>query len=542
METPRRLLCVCLIAAGMAAAAAAAPAERCDDATFLRRASLDLIGRQPTPAEIDAFAADQDPAKRSATVDRLLADPAWATTWARYFRDVILYRRTDDRAALMSRPLEEYLTERLAADARWDEIARGFITAAGSPAEHGETAIIMAQMGETSDIAAEVSRIFLGIQIQCAQCHNHFTDRWKRTEFHEFAAFFPRIAIRRADGLGPERFEVVSHDFEPRARKGRRKPPVDNPRRGDLEHEMPDLEDPSRPGSVMQPRFFLTGQSLPLGTSDLERRGAIADWITADDNTWFSRALVNRLWAELVGAGFYRGIDDIGPDREVESPAILDDLAMAFVASGHDLRALFRTIMTGDAYQRAARSRSSPDRAGFAANCPQRLRSDQIFTQVLAAVGVDESRLVGPGGQPRRGAGLPPEMRDNPPEEMPAGGRRQFNVPRAMFSQVFGYDPSLPREEIVGSIPQALLLMNSQPLARAIDGDRRFTALGRLLAEERDDREVVAQLYLRSLARRPTPDEVATCLDHVRTSPSRADGFEDVFWALINSAEFVNRN
>jgi hypothetical protein len=537
-----RMLSAILLTVATGAGATAAPVERCDDATFLRRASLDLIGRQPTPAEIAAFTADRDPAKRSATIDRLLADKAWAATWARYFRDVILFRRSDDRAALMSGPLEQYLTARLAADARWDEIARGFITATGIPAEHGETAIIMAQMGETSDIAAEVSRIFLGIQIQCAQCHDHFTDRWKRAQFHEFAAFFPRIAIRRADGMGAERFEVVSHDFEPRGRSDRKKPPVDNPRRGDLEHEMPDLKDPSRPGTVMQPRFFLTGQSLPVGTSDLDRRAAIADWITADDNEWFARALVNRLWSELVGAGFYRGIDDIGPDREAESPEVLDEIAAAFVASGHDLRAVFRTIMRGDAYQRASRSRSNPERAAFAANCPQRLRADQLFTQVLTAVGVDESRLAGPGGQVRRRENAPTEMRDEPPDEMMAGPRRQLNVPRAMFGQVFGYDPSLPREEIVGSIPQALLLMNSQPLARAIDGDRRFTALGRLLAEDRDDREVVAELYLRSLARLPTPDEVATCLDHVRKSASRAEGFEDVFWALINSAEFVTRN
>jgi hypothetical protein len=133
-------------------------------------------------------------------------------------------------------------------------------------------------------------------------------------------------------------------------------------------------------------------------------------------------------------------------------------------------------------------------------------------------------------------------MRENQSQGMMEGGRRQLNVPRAMFSQVFGYDPSLPREEIVGSIPQALLLMNSQPLAKAIEGDRRFTALGRLLTEERDDREVATQLYLRSLARRPTPEELAVCLDHVRRSASRAEGFEDVFWALINSAEFVHRN
>jgi hypothetical protein len=217
-------------------------------------------------------------------------------------------------------------------------------------------------------------------------------------------------------------------------------------------------------------------------------------------------------------------------------------LATAFVASGHDLRAVFRAIMASEVYQRESRSRSSPDRDGFAANCPQRLRSDQLFTQVLAAVGVDEARLGGPGAQARRRENSPTEMSENQPQGMMEGGRRQLNVPRAMFSQVFGYDPSLPREEIVGSIPQALLLMNSQPLARAIEGDRRFTALGRLLTEERDDREVATQLYLRSLARRPTPDELDACLDHVRRSASRAEGFEDVFWALINSAEFVRRN
>jgi hypothetical protein len=515
------------------AAAAPAPADRCDDETFLRRVSLDLVGRQPQPAEIEAFLADRSPDKRAATIERLLADPDWARTWARYFRDVILYRRTDDRAAYMSQPLETFLADRLEKDARWNTIARDLITATGSPAEHGETAIIMAQMGETSDIAAEVSRIFLGIQIQCAQCHDHFTDRWKRQQFHEFAAFFPRVAIRREPGMAAERFEVVSYDVDPRARRGRKKPNPQNPRRGDLEHEMPDLQDPSRPGTVMQPTFFLTGQSLPVGTGDLDRRGAIADWITAADNPWFSKAMVNRLWAELVGAGFYRGVDDMGPDRTPQSPELLEELAAGFAASGHDLRGLFRTVLATDAYQRASRSRSSPDREGFASNCPQRLRADQLFTQVLAAVGVDESQIgKGPAAQARRG--------NNPPAK---GGRKvQLTVPRTMFTQVFGYDPSLPREEVVGSIPQALLLMNSQPLSSALDGDRQFTALGRLLREEADDRGVTQQLYLRTLARHPTPEEVATCLDHVRSTGDRAEGFEDIFWALINSAEFVHRN
>ena len=179
------ILATALAAVGTvdARANAVAPAL-CDDATFLRRASLDLVGRQPSPAEIEAFLADTAPTKRQAVIDRLLSDPAWATNWARYFRDVILYRRSDDRAIGMALPLETFFKDHLRGDAAWDQIARDVITASGLPSEHGETAIIMAQMGETADIAAETARIFTGVQIQCAQCHHHFTDRWKREQFH----------------------------------------------------------------------------------------------------------------------------------------------------------------------------------------------------------------------------------------------------------------------------------------------------------------------------------------------------------------------
>ena len=497
----------------------------------MRRISQDLVGRQPLPLEIDAFLSDASPTKRAAAIHRLLADPEWASTWAKYFRDVILYRRTDDRAAYMAKPLEAFLTDQLHAGQSWSHIAREMITATGAASEHGQTAIIMAQMGETSDIAAEVSRIFMGIQIQCAQCHDHFTDRWKRHQFHQFAAFFPRVEIDRSPGQGADGYTVVSRDRDPRRNK--KKP--DNPRRGDLEHTMPDLQDPSQPGTVMQPLFFLTGQSLPLGTSDRDRRQAIAKWITARDNPWFARALINRLWAELVGDGFYRGVDDMGPDRTAQSPEILEELSQAFADSGHDVRGIFRAIMASDEYQHASLSRANPEREGFAANCPQRLRSDQLFTQILAAVGVDESQ-VGNGPSGKRA-----KKQQSKKSVGTQAGRRQLNVPRAMFTQVFGYDPSLPREEIVGSIPQALLLMNSQPLSIAIDGNRRFTALGQLLAANKSNREVAEQLYLRALARSPTADEMKTCLDHVQSSDNREEGFEDVFWALLNSVEFVYR-
>ena len=515
-----------LIAVAWAASTALANSPTppaCDDATFLRRASLDLVGRQPSPAEIQAFLADPSPAKREDLVDRLLADPAWATNWARYFRDVIMYRRSDERAIAMAPSLEAFFAGHLKQDAAWDAIARDVITATGLPSENGATAIVIAQMGETADIAAEISRVFTGVQIQCAQCHDHFSDRWKRDQFHEFAAFFPRIAIRRGPGDGIDRFEVASFDRAPRGSRGAK---VENPRRGDLEHEMPHIDDPSLPGTVMQPRFFISGAGVPLGTPDRERRRTAARLITSDDNPWFARAIVNRVWTELVGDGFYDGIDDLGPDREPRSPEVLEELCRGFVAADHDLRSLFRTVMAMPAYQATATSRADASRSVGGASCPQRLRADQLFTEVLTALGVDDPRMAGRAGG-KGGAKFV--------------GAQQVGVPRFVFNQTFGYDPGLPRDEIVGSIPQALLLMNSQPLAKAIDGDRRFTLLGRLLAELPDDRELADELHLRTLARHATPEEIAVCVDHVRAAGDRADAFEDIFWALVNSAEFIHR-
>lgn len=517
-------LCGLLVCSPGRAGDAAPP---CPDDVFLRRLHLDLVGRQPRPDETLAFVADPSPSKRAAAIDRLLADPDWARTQARLVRDIILFRRTDPRAAALAAPLEDFLVSRLGGAASWGEIARDLITATGAPGDHGETAIIMAQMGETSDIAAEVSRIFLGIQLQCAQCHDHVTDRWKREQFHEFAAFFPRIFIRPTGGQGIDRFEVVSFDRDPRGQRGKN---PDNPRRGDLEHVMPDRDDPSKPGTAMAPRFFLTGQSLPRGTTDQERRQSLAEWITAPSNPWFSRAIVNRLWAELVGDGFYAAIDDIGPDREPRDAARLDDLAAGFAAHDSDLRWLYHEICTSAEYGRESRSRSVVTAQDLAATCPQRLHADQLFDQLLGTLGVDERRAA---LQARRRGGGPL------PEE--AMERLRLGTPRAAFSQVFGFDPSMPREEVVGSIPQVLLLSNAPQIQAALSASRPGTVLARLLRTEPDDAAVTRALYLRSLAREPSEDELRTCLDHVADRGERAEAFEDIFWALVNSAEFLHR-
>ena len=490
-------------------------APRTDDATFLRRVWLDLVGDIPTPEHVAAFLLDREPDKRRRAVRELLADPQYGANWARYWRDVILYRRIEDRALIAANALEADLAEKFNANVPWDQVAGEFLTATGDVRETGAAALIMAQDGRTEEVAAEAARVFLGVQIQCAQCHDHPYDRWKRQQFHELAAFFPRIGVRPVQTATQRSFAVVASD-----RPGRRRG-ANNENRPTPEHFMPDLDDPAAAGTRMQPRFFLTAATLPPGAHDAERRATLAQWMTT--NEWFAKAIVNRLWAELVGTGFYEPVDDLGPDRSATAPQALDVLAGAFAASGYDLKWLLETICATEAYQRQSRPRAlSDERVPFSANVPQPLRADVLYNAVLSALDAAEQvpgRRAGGGGM---------------------GAYSRNRGPRAAFQETFGYDPSDPRDEIAGSIPQVLAMMNSPATAGALRANRPGL-LQRLLGEISDDGELVAELYLQFLSREPTAQDLATALDHVARTDRRRQAFEDLAWALVNSAEFRHR-
>lgn len=499
------------------------PVALVDDETFLRRVSLDLVGEMPTPEEVTAFSLDPSPEKRAVAIDRLLADSRYGENWARYWRDVMLYRRSDERALISSGSVVEYLTAELNRGTHWDEIARDFITAKGDLDTNGDSALIASQWGQIPETAAEVSRVFLGVQIQCAQCHDHPTDRWSREEFHELAAFFPRIGVRAVRVEGQRRgFEITTTDGarSPKAKPGK---PAKAAALKRLEHFMPDLEDPTADGTLMQPVFFLTGEKLEEGLTDSERRETLAKWITSPSNEWFAKALVNRVWAEMVGEGFYEPIDDLGPDRECSAPQTMDFLAAQFTAHDYDLKWLYRTVASTEAYQRASQPRRHVDETPFAANCPQRLRADQLFDAVSMALGIEER---GDNGNAR-----------NAYKALRAGG----GTPRAQFNAAFGYDPSDPRDEVQGSIGQALVMMNSPIIAAAINAEKPGTQLGRLLADLDNDEDVTVELYLRCLAREPSDQELSTCLAYVAQVEDREEAFEDILWALVNSTEFLHR-
>lgn len=495
-------------------------APRTGDATYLRRVWLDVVGDIPSPEHVTAFLLDPAGDKRERVVRDLLASEQFGQNWARYWRDVVFFRRLEDRALLASNAMVTMLTEELNRGTSWDAIAVKFITSQGDVRDNGAAAIYMAQDGRTEESTAEMARIFLGIQIQCAQCHDHPYDRWKREEFHELAAFFPRVGLQPVNTPTRRSFAVVAND---RPDRPRRNPNQGN--RGKAEHYMPNLDDPAAPGTQMEPRFFLTNEEIPLGTPDAERRGTIAEWMT--ESEWFATAYVNRIWAEMVGEGFYEPIDDLGPDRTPSAPKGVAYLSKQFVRSGHDPKWLVEVICRTEAYQRECRPRRAPNGVPFVANVAQRLRGDQLFNALLTTLELDEESmraLVSADGAGR-------------------GVYGQRGSPRAAFEVVFGYDPSEPRETVTASIPQVLAMMNTPQLNRALSSGRRLrpTAIDKLIREIKDDGELITELYLRTLCRAPSSDERAYVADYVKSVGDRTEAFEDLLWMLINSSEYVHR-
>jgi hypothetical protein len=546
------------------------------DEDFLRRVYLDLAGTIPTPSEVTLFGLDTSPDKRTAKIEELLAGEGFASNWAAYLREVFFARATDMRARLAQTSFESWLKQQLEQNSPWDETARAILTATGDVTAEGPTGFLFAHFGDPSELAGETARIFLGIQISCANCHDHPYDSWKREQFHELAAFFPRVQVRQEMSTDRRTFIVASNDVEGRRgqgladfsrvyarldldRNGRLtreeaaaqdrvpverlfelgdadedgmlsleeaqqiRPPMNQPGRGTPEHYMPDLENPQARGTLMQPVFFVNGDAAEIGDTDQERRDQLADFITSPDNPWFAKAFVNRIWTEMLGEGFFPLVDDMGPERTPVHGEALELLSQGFIDSGYDVQWLFRTIALTEAYQREMRH-SDPTESlpPFAAARPTRLRADQLYNALTQVLGANTftARNV-----PRRQFGQ-------------VGA--DVDVGRLSFTQLFGFDPSTPQSDLLGTIPQALLLMNSRLVENLIDS-ARDTRLRQLLREFDNDEDALEEIYLLILSRQPTDDEREICLAHIEQVSDRNAAFEDIFWSLLNSTEFLTK-
>lgn len=502
------------------------PAPPTSDAEFIRRVSLDVAGAPPAAEEVEAFVADKSPEKRARLVDALLADADYARNWARYWREVIQFRATNPNPGQVRYDeLEDWLADRLRENRPWDEIARELITATGRVDENGAVGFGLAHLARPVEMAGEVSRVFMGVQIQCAECHNHFTDSWKREQFHEFAAFFSGSRVRRVDKPEPGKRAVFAVETLPKAG-----------------YAMPVKNDPTKKVPI-QPKFFLASAEtaaveVPAKLSPKDLHELAASLITGQDNPWFARAFVNRIWTVLMGEGFYEVVDDLGPERTPHGAEILFPLADQWQKGGYDIQWLFRTILNTEAYQRRARPSSSPaGEAALAANRANRLRADQILESLDSALGLSSVAPTAddakdkPKDKAKNKAKAEAQAKNDPPRQA---------APRPAFNNLFGVDPSVNGDEVLGTIPQALFLMNG-PVVHNRTLARGNTELARILKDSTDNAAALDELYLLVLARRPTDDEAKICAEFLTAAKDRKEAFEDIYWSLVNSAEFLSR-
>jgi hypothetical protein len=323
-----------------------------DDETFIRRASLDLTGTLPAPEKIKSFLADQNPDKRADYIDELLETEAYARKWARYWTSVIFYESEANKRRVNPQALEDWLATQLHNGAPWDYITVMLISATPERnkkvkndygQDYGPNNFVLACENKSTELASETARIFMGISIQCAECHDHPFDNWKREQFHELAAFF--------------------HPYT---------------------YKMPDQDDPTVK-TVVKPRFLLGEKPYPNMKADA-RRVSIAAYLAYNpSNYWFARAYVNRIWSELIGDGFY-DVDSLGPDGDVVHKPIVNRIAANFRYKDFDPKWVFRLIMNSQVYQREMRTMSSPSEL-FTAVRPSRLRPDVVANSVSHLVG-----------------------------------------------------------------------------------------------------------------------------------------------------------
>ena len=485
------------------------PAELADDATFLRRVYLDSIGTLPTAAEARAFLADPRADKRALLIDRLLDRPEYADYWAMRWSDLLRVDRdaiTPAGAVAVTR----WLRKQFAANRPYDALVRDIVTARGSIADEGPAAIYKA-MTTPEDLSRSFSQLFLGIRIQCAQCHHHPSDKWGQEDYYALAGFFTGIGHKTPPGGS----EVIF------AKKG-----------SELNHPRTKKPVPARALGATPVDFA----SIP------DRRTVLARWMTAPDNPFFTRAIANRLWSHYFGRGLVEPLDDMRATNPAINEPLLDELAKHLRDHQYDLKAFTRTLLNSRLYQLGA----NPHQPGAQA---MGLKPGSIPSLALRA-GLDDQNFS--HAQPRA---IPAEVlldaisqATGVPEKFngwPAGYRAiqiWDNRMPSYFFRIFGRPVRASVCECERSnepsIAQALHLMNSDEIANKLRS-RQGTAR-RLANSKATSRDIIDELYLSTLSRFPNDAERTLMLRvFIEAGDDRQAAVEDVLWALLNTRSFV---
>ncbi|HTN75340.1 MAG TPA: DUF1549 and DUF1553 domain-containing protein [Pirellulaceae bacterium] len=463
--------------------------EAASDAEFLRRAYLDLTGRIPRVSETRAFLKQSDPQRRLQLVDQLLERPTHSTHLAQTWQRFLLPEGADVVRFGGARDFELWLRQQFSDNRPYDAVVREVILASG-PVGRGPTLFYTALENKPEELAAATSRSFLGVQIQCAQCHDHPHDKWKQDDFWGYAAFFARL--EKPGGM---------QQVTPQLR----------------DTDQGEVEDP-RTKLPVAPRYLLGRIAAP--EPNQSRRQQLATWLTANENPYFAAAAVNRSWALLFGRGLVEPIDDLGEHNPPSHPELWQELAAYFQATNYDLRNLLRVLASTEAYGRTSLLRDGETPTApelFARMALKPLTAEQLYD--CLAVATCKHDLAPPA---RR------EVNSNIGSE------------RAMFLDKFR-GPASGGTEYHAGIPQALTLMNGALIGSATDVEQS-AILRSIDAPFFTEADRIETLFLATLSRPPSADESAKFVSYLEselTEAERRRALSDVLWALLNSAEFV---
>jgi hypothetical protein len=462
-------------------------AEVADDAEFVRRIHLDLHGTVPTLEQTTRFLADAAPDKRAGLVDSLLADARYGQYLADIWQGYLMSPFADDQTKRAGR-FRDWLAEQFNTRP-WDEIVTDVITAGGKMEDNpAVTYLIEGRLPRAvPDLTDLTTRYFMGVRLNCAQCHDHPFVKWKQEEFWGMAAFFTQIQTPK------------------RAKQVYEKGVVDDPAL-----TLGNLKDAGVPDGFMQRApTFLGAQELSVQTKTVPHRTALAEWMTAPRNPWFARAMVNRTWWRLFGRGIVQPVDDMHEANAPSHPELLDLLSRAFAESGFDLKFLTRAMVLSRAYQRTSQPGASAGKqeALFARMTIKVLSAGQLYDAL--------ETITGP---PAKVTGI--DVRE--------GARWEFTK---FFGESGDPDPAAYRR----GIPHLLRQMNSGQFT-----GRNLDVLVTQLAGagDRTVEETASDLFLTILSRRPTENELRKVKSYVDRTGSVPDGLRELAWALIMTSEF----